>query len=689
MPLADERDRRTQVLWGLRDFLRRFGREPEGMWLSETAVDLPTLSLLADNGIRFTILAPSQAARVRDPEGGDWQDVSGNRVDPRVPYLCRLPGGGSIALFFYDGPVSQEIGFGTILASGEEFAARLTGLFDDRSSPQLAHVATDGETYGHHRPFADMALAYCLHSVRENDLARLTVYGEYLEEHPPELEVEIHENSSWSCVHGVERWRADCGCNSGTHPGWTQGWRAPLREALDWLRDRCVPLYEERAGELLRDPWQARDAYIDVVLDRSPDSIGRFFEQWGNGPFEGQRRSDALKLLELQRHAMLMYTSCGWFFDEISGIESTQVLFYAARMVQLARESLGVDLEQEFVERLRKAPSNIPRYKDGAGVYEALVRPAEVDLLRVGVHYAVSSLVEDYAEEATIFCYTLHGERCERLTAGKMSLCTGRVQLSSAITLEQGEVSFAVLHLGGHIINGGVRYFSGEERFEELQGTFREAFQRADIAEVIRLMDEHFGTHNYSVWHLFRDERRAFFSRILGTTLEEIRLQYRKIYQDNYAIMQAMSESGVPVPAVLRTPLEFTLNQDLGEILESEAPAADRFREILAEMDRWGVHIDAAAHGLAASRLAHRLLDELSEHPRADGILDRAVETLELLRSLQAPLNLWEAQNGYFRLAQRLYGEVVHQGEAGDAEAVEWAEGFRRLGELLGVTVTP
>ncbi|MBN1837935.1 MAG: DUF3536 domain-containing protein [Spirochaetales bacterium] len=682
MPLAGERDRRTQVLWGIRDFEHRFERRPEGMWLSETAVDLPTLRILAQEGIRFTILAPNQARRVRSLGSEEWREVDGARIDPRVPYLCRLPDGSSIALFFYDGPVSREIGFGTLLASGEEFAARLTGLFDDRDSPQLAHVATDGETYGHHRPFGDMALAYCLYHVQEQELARITVYGEYLELHPPEMEVEIHENSSWSCAHGVERWRADCGCSSGMHPGWTQQWRAPLRSALDWLRDQCLAPYEQRAAGLMRDPWAARDAYIEVVLDRSAETLERFFDTWGIGGTEAAGRVEALKLLELQRHAMLMYTSCGWFFDEISGIESTQVLLYAARVVQLARECFGIDLEGELVERLREAPSNLPDYRDGGGVYEALVRPAEVDLLRVGVHYAVSSLLEDYAEDASIFCYRIHGERSERTTAGRMSLATGRARVISEVTLEERAVSYAVLHLGGHIINGGVRLFGGAEHFDELQRDIRDAFLKSDVPEVIRLMDEHFGSHSYSIWHLFRDERRAFFSRILASTLEGVRLQYRRIYEDNYGIMQAMSETGVPIPAALRTPLEFTLNQDLRELLEGDPPLPPRFREILAEMRRWGVKVDTAAHGLAASRLARRLLRELEAAPRERELLEQAIATLELLRTLPAPLNLWEAQNSYFRISQ----ELAREPSAGEDR---WAEGFRHLGELLSVSVTP
>jgi hypothetical protein len=438
---------------------------------------------------------------------------------------------------------------------------------------------------------------------------------------------------------------------------------------------------------LLRDAWQARDEYIEVVLDRSPGNVDRFLEHWLAGEPEAKRQVQALKALELQRHAMLMYTSCGWFFDEISGLESTQVLLYAARVLQLARECFGLDLEKQFLQRLRQAPSNLPEYRDGGGVYEAFIRPAAVDLLRVGVHYAVSSLFEEYAEDSSIYCYSVHSSAGQRDTAGKMSLSTGRVKLASDITREQGELSFAALHLGGPIINAAVRFFAGEREFGELQGRIRETFRRSDIPEVIRLMDEHFGTHNYSIWHLFRDERRAFFARILASTLEGIRLQYRSIYQENYPILQAMKETGVPIPAALRTPLEFTLNQDLAETLAGEAPAAARLQEVLAEMRKWGLSPEASAYGLAASRLARRLLEELAEEPQDHERWERALEMLEILRSAGSPLNLWEAQNQYFRISQQLLAESSARAEAGDQEAVAWLEGFRRLGLLLEVTV--
>ncbi|HZJ02136.1 MAG TPA: DUF3536 domain-containing protein, partial [Thermoleophilia bacterium] len=263
MPLANERDRRTQIIWGIRDFEDRFGRAPKGMWLPETAVDLPTLELLAEFAIDFTILAPRQAHRVRPLGAGedDWADVTGGEIDPTRAYRQQLPSGKQISLFFYDGPISQAIAFEGLLNRGDLLANRLLGAFNsERDWTQLVHIATDGETYGHHHRNGEMALAWALARIEKEDDVELANYGSYLEVNPPEYEVEIYEDSSWSCIHGVERWRADCGCNTGGHPGWTQAWRGPLRDALDWIRDEIAPHYEEQAGLLLKDPWAARNA---------------------------------------------------------------------------------------------------------------------------------------------------------------------------------------------------------------------------------------------------------------------------------------------------------------------------------------------------------------------------------------------------------------------------------------------
>src|SRR5580700_10498999 len=390
MPLANGRDKRTQVLWGLKDFAHRFQRSAEGMWLPETAVDLETLDLLADYGVRFTILAPRQASRVRKIGSRTWKDVSEERVDPTQPYLLRLPSRRKIAVFFYDGPISRAVAFERLLDDGRVFAERLmSGFSEERDRTHLMHIATDGESYGHHHHFGEMALSYALDYIQSNQLAKLSNYAEFLDKHPPTHQVEIFENSSWSCVHGVERWRSDCGCNSGGHSDWNQSWRGPLRNALDWLRDDLAPRYAERAAAFLKDPWEARNEYIRVLLDRSPESVDLFFRQNAKENLQESDKITTLKLLEMQRHLMLMYTSCGWFFDELSGIETVQVMQYGGRAVQLSRELFGDSLEAHFLEALSKAKSNIPEHQDGAGIYRKFVKPAMINLEKVAAHYAI------------------------------------------------------------------------------------------------------------------------------------------------------------------------------------------------------------------------------------------------------------------------------------------------------------
>src|SRR5215470_17604714 len=343
MPLASTRDRITQIRWGIADFLRRFGRQPEGMWLAETAVDTETLELLADHGIRFTILAPGQCARVRPlthANGSEalWTSTDAESLDTRHPYVVRLKSGNEIAVFFYDGARSRAIAFEGILNSGDNFAGRMMSGFSASESPQIIHVATDGESYGHHHKHGEMALSYALKLIEKTTDARLTNYGEFLEKFPPAHEAQIIEDTSWSCFHGVGRWRSNCGCNMGSRPDWTQEWRKPLREALDWLRDALIPLTEKAAAPLFDNVWAARNTYINVVLDRSSAATAHFLATHANHELSSEERIIALKLMEMQRHALLMYTSCGWFFDEISGIETVQIIAYAGRVLHLAAE---------------------------------------------------------------------------------------------------------------------------------------------------------------------------------------------------------------------------------------------------------------------------------------------------------------------------------------------------------------
>jgi len=375
MPLANYRDKRTQVIWGIADFKSRFQRNPEGIWLPETAVDLETLSVLADEGIKFTILAPHQAKSVRKIGRGKWENITAKGLDSQVPYLCRLSSGKSLSIFFYNGAVSRDVAFGSLLDDGEYFMQSLLSLFvKSKSVSELVNIAIDGETFGHHHRFGNMALSYCLDNLEKNKQALLTVYGEYLAKFPPAKEVKIVENSSWSCSHGVERWKADCGCNSGMHPGWKQLWRPGLRKAMDWLRDELADIYEVNMPRSVKDSWKIRDDYISIILDRSVGNLNNFFKMNLKTEASKSEKVKILKLVEMQHNAMLMYTSCGWFFDDISGIETIQVIQFAIRAIQLAEEISSEPILKRYLQLLKKTPSNLSEISNGFNVYEQFVK---------------------------------------------------------------------------------------------------------------------------------------------------------------------------------------------------------------------------------------------------------------------------------------------------------------------------
>ena len=371
LPLSNARDKRTQVRWGIADFQHRFGREPEGMWLPEAAVDLETLEILVDEGILFTVLSPYQAASVRDAED-EWTDAYGGKIDTRLPYAVELPAGKAISVFFYNGSISKDIAFDGLLHDGRILAKRLNQAFQDPSGiSMLVNVATDGETYGHHHPHGEMALARAIIDLQEDPEVSITNYAEFLSANPPDRVVRIIENSSWSCPHGVERWRSDCGCQTGIHPDWHQRWRRPLRRSLDFLRDRAIGHFEVLGAELFEDPWAARDDYIEVILDGEAET---FLRLHGRRGLDKEERRRAIGLLEIQRQAMLMYTSCGWFFEDVTGLETVIVLRHAGRLIGLTREIMGVDMEPEFLRLLEEASSNTGR-RTGRDVYEAEVGP--------------------------------------------------------------------------------------------------------------------------------------------------------------------------------------------------------------------------------------------------------------------------------------------------------------------------
>ncbi|MEA2658532.1 MAG: hypothetical protein QOF64_1128 [Candidatus Binatota bacterium] len=687
MPLANSRDRATQVLWGIGDFKKRFERAPEGMWLSETAVDIETLELLAQNGIHFTILAPHQAARLRPIGTLQWQELNGAPIDSTRAYQQRLPSGRTITLFFYEGAAARAVAFEGVLSQGERFIERLNGIFSsDQDRPQLAHIATDGESYGHHHRFGDMALAYLLDRVDARGSASLTNYGEFLERCPPTYEVEIIEKTSWSCAHGIERWRSSCGCNSGGHGDWNQAWRTPLRNALDWLRDAIAPRWEAKARNYFTAPWAARDDYIEVVLDRSTETLNSFLSRHAVRPLTAEETTAALKLLELQRHAMLMYTSCGWFFDELSGIETVQILEYAGRTVQLAEESLDDLLEAGFIKLLAAAKSNLAERGDGGQIYDQSVLGAKIDAEKLAAHYAISAIFDNFPERKQIYCYDATLEDHQVFTAGRVRLGFGRVALTSTITLDTMRLSFGVLHLGDHHVNCGVGQSLDEDIYQKTISDALQYFSRADLAGVLRTIDRCFGETYHSIQSLFQDDRRALLNKILSANLADAETLYQQIYEPREPLMRYLTELQIPLPKAFSAAAEFVLNNYLRAAFEQEPIEPARIHNLIKTVKVEGIGLDGAALEFAFRQALKRLAARFVADP-ALPILELLDATVNLLSELPFSVNLWEIQNLYCGMWNSVYLLKIKQRTLGDPLARRWVQCFEDLGGKLRIKV--
>jgi len=697
LPLASQRDRMTQIRWGIADYEHHYGAPPEGMWLPETAADTDSLELLAQHGIKFTVLAPHQCKRIRALQDGQskdaagsadtgWIDTPGASVDTTHPYLVRFDSGVSIAVFFYNGAVSRAIAFEGLLNSGENFAGRLKAGFKDGPQPQLVHVATDGESYGHHHKHGEMALAYALFLLEADKTVKLANYGSFLAQFPPEYECEIVDNTSWSCVHGVERWRSNCGCNGGK-PGFNQLWRAPLRQALDELRDAVVPLTEQEGGKLFKDVWAARDGYIEVVLNRSVESVDRFFRVHESHILSEPERVRALELMEMQRHTQLMYTSCGWFFDDIAGIESVQVIAYAARVLQLAQDLFAgqtESLEAKFLARLAEAHSNVAGAGDGVQIYKASVATMELGLEQVAAHYAISSVFSSFAEETELFCYHVRRISYDIHTSGRGRLALGRAHIASAITGQQQSYSFAVLHFGDQNITAAVKAYNEADsaEFDAFAVQVAEQVQRAYFPEVIRLLDRYYGHVDYSLTSLFSDEQRRIVNLILNSTLWDIERSLTSIYEEHASLLHYLFSAGLPKPPALTLAAGFAVNAGLRRALECDPIDQAQLRSFLtlAKVDQ--VPLETATLSYISDQRMKRAMVELQMSSGSLEMLDRALALARILVELPFDLNLWQAQNIWYEILRTSDYALTSLTKE---DRPHWDKNFNELGSCLSI----
>lgn len=669
MPLASERHKLTQVRWGIADFEFRFGRKPEGMWLPETAVDVASLQVLADHGIKFTVLAPHQARAIRQiDDDAEWLDVSGGRIDPTRAYRCNLKAGRHIDLFFYDAPVSHDLAFAGLLKNGDELADRLMlGFHDRREHAQLMHAATDGETFGHHAKFGDMALAYAIQKIDSEGVVQITNYAEYLALHPPTHEVEIHESTSWSCMHGVERWRSDCGCNGG-NPEYRQRWRAPLRGALDSLRARLDHVFEHQAGHLLKEPWRALDDYIGVILDRSASNREAFLNKHSRRELSSAGQVSVWRLLEMQRHAALMYTSCAWFFDDISNIETVKIIEYAARALQLAQEVSGVDLETRFIADLAQAPGNKSHLRDGARVYEQIVRPAIADLKKGLAHYAISSLVEEYEPDQRIFSFEFERNDYRRERTAARTLAVGGVNVRSTITGEELAGMFVVLHLGGYDFHCVVRERPVGE-YTELKKALFHSFAEDSTRSLLQVIDARVDGVSFELKDLFTDERRKIGRLLLKDAIERSREHYKRIHEESRDVMRLLASMNIPAPESLKRATEYVLSHtldqacvDLKRDALSEAQLRETAASVFREADSLGCRVDSSSLKDALEHVAYSRLEAY----RARGDESKALSAIHILRlaeELKVELDPWRLQNLVWEL---LSGRDVSSEHDGD-----------------------
>lgn len=582
MPLANERDKYTQIRWGKEDFRSRFGREPEGMWLAETAVDYTTLKVLADENIRFIVLAPSQAERCRlipsDEEPvTQWHEVGGGQIDPTRPYRCFLADGRYIDIFFYDGPISRDMGFNDVLSNSQHFGGRLgQAVRGDHRPSQLISVATDGETFGHHKGGTEKCLAFAFTNEFPNRNWTVTNYAHYLSINPPTWEVVLKPVTAWSCSHGVDRWQDDCGCGGGG--SWHQKWRRPLRDSLDWLRDQLVKVYEESGRQFFLDPWAARDEYIEVIGDRSAANVDQFLTRHRKRKLTPAEQLDALRLLEMQRHALLMYTSCGWFFEEISRPEGVQILRYAARALELAGEVSGVQLEKGFVRRLNAAISNVDSFKHGGEVYRQLVLSAQIGFKQVTAHYAITSLFNRQDARAKkldlesnhlscviphaskVYCYQVQQLDYQMQRMGSLTLAVGQVRLTSEITWESSHLVFAVLHLGGWDFHCCIKPFAGRRAYSNLKDQLFDTLKQASAAQMILAMTPLFDGESFSLQNLFAEERHRIMKLLSHETLTRLDQLYTQVYRDNYGVLMAFHRDELSVPQELQVAAEIALS---------------------------------------------------------------------------------------------------------------------------------
>ena len=704
LPLENLRDKHTQVAWGFRDFESRFGRKPEAMWLPETACNLETLDVLIDHGLKFVVLAPTQAEKIR-PFGKDkWTDVSSNSIDPRKPYRHYMYGeDGSkndkrfIDIFFYDGGLARSFAFSNITASAQTCADAIMKAFGSPDfSPVLMNVALDGETFGHHHQYSDMCLAFLAKYELLRRNVKIVNYGYYLELCPPKDEVQIKpgtngEGTSWSCAHGVSRWRDDCGCTTG-RMDFHQKWRRPFRQALRSLRDVLTPVYESEGDRIFHDPWKARDEYVDIIIDRSDDNVDRWLRGHVKVELDSRTRTKAIQLLEMQRYAMYMFTSCGWFFDELSRIETVQCMVYAARAAQLCREATGLDYEPKFKSDLELAPSNVPQFGNGRAVYEKFVQPAKASWDKIVAQYAIRLvMLPENAAPDRIYRFTVKGNGAEWERFSNWIFGIGRAHFFSGTTYEQRDAAYFFVYLTGTtMVQCFVKDCPGVQECEEMrQKIMAQAPELLNVG-IRNIAGQFFNDPPFMLNDLFREDREKVISALMRERIETSKSDFKRIFYENVNLMDDYKSMGWLIPDELKIPSQYAIAVELAERLHASASDwnFDRVREIgkFLELSRkLGFQLnfseaESVLHRMVMVKIS-MLIDDLNLHDA-----QQLHEALDLAADMQVSYKPYEPQNLMFHLLNEHVRKIIDRRE-NVAEKGEVVELVLKAAEKMGFDV--
>ncbi|HOX43486.1 MAG TPA: DUF3536 domain-containing protein [Myxococcota bacterium] len=685
LTLMSARDRQTQILWGLHDFRARFGREAEGLWLPETAANHLVMDDLARLGVRFTVLAPTQAEAIRPLSGGAWQEVGPGGPPTHRAYQVRTPHGPVAVLFFHE-QVSRGVAFEHLLRNAGVFADRIEGA--GRAAPEgdgdrLVLVATDGESYGHHEPMGDMCLAYLATRELPRRGLRLTNPSAYLDAHPPAFEVRLKPGhlglgTAWSCAHGVGRWREDCGCTTGGPPSWHQGWRAPLRAAFDALRERTDALYALQAGALFRDPWKARDEYVQVLSARKLGAARSFFERHAPRVLSDEERAQAYRLLEMQLHGLLMYTSCGWFFSDLGGLEAVQDLRYYARAAQLAELLAGAPQDGQARRSLGEARSNVPGVGTGLDLLRRAVEPSMLSPARAAGHLGALALMDPCQPAARLHAFRVETHSAERGSAAGVTAFLGRLTVLTDRTREGG--SFEVLALAGRELRlvALVRAWDPAAKPIALEEALAEVERDGLEAAAGRLAGRF--ELRLGLPDMLQDLRLRAVGTLLRPVLAELTRTLDGLYQQNEGLLRTLVPLGLALPPALRPAVGFAANRRFDELFaraleNGDFEPARRQAEMLQAL---GLSLGLEASGRRLGRrLAGRLEEVLGQPTPA-----AAAELTALLaaaRAMQVPFDEASLQD---RLAERLaraLDELLPAGRFEEATALVELAGHLNL----------